>query len=158
MKGREPIVLASQPGAPSSPALSTQATGCDSQSGNGPGHTESHMASPNVRFWSVEEARAYLPRLRELVDLIKRAAGAQAKVRSNGHAQPPGGVEDALAELAAGDIIVRDPHTGLVDFHALGGDGVVYLLCWKLGEDELEWWHLPDAGFAGRRRLPRDAP
>jgi hypothetical protein len=114
------------------------------------------MVSPNVRFWSVEEARAYLPRLRDLVGLIKRTADAHARVRSNGHDGPPAGADDALAELAAGDIIVRDPHAGLIDFHALGGDGVVYLLCWKLGEEELEWWHLPDAGFAGRRRLPRD--
>ena len=115
------------------------------------------MSPPAVRFWSVDEARAYLPRLRELVERVKQAADAHAKVRTNGDEQPVGDVDDALAELAAGDIIVRDPHAGLIDFHALGSDGVVYLLCWRLGEEEIEWWHLPDAGFAGRRRLPREA-
>ena len=111
---------------------------------------------PDVRFWTLEEARAYLPQLRELVQRIKQAADAHAKVSTNGDEQPGEKAGEALAELAAGDIIVRDPHTGLIDFHAIGPDGVVYILCWRLGEDEIEWWHLPDAGFAGRRRLPRD--
>jgi hypothetical protein len=114
------------------------------------------MASSNLRFWSVDEARAYLPRLRDLVERIKQAADARARVRSNGQGPPPADIDDALSELAAGDIILRDPHAGLIDFHAQGEDGVVYLLCWKLGEGDLEWWHPPDTGFAGRRRLPRD--
>ena len=64
--------------------------------------------------------------------------------------------QEALSELEAGDIILRDPLSGLLDFHALGADGVEYLLCWRLGEDDLEWWHLPEEGFPGRKRLPRD--
>jgi hypothetical protein len=44
----------------------------------------------------------------------------------------------------------------LVDFPARGEDGVVYLLCYRLDEPDLEWWHRPEDGFAGRRRLPRD--
>ena len=116
------------------------------------------MSSPHrdVRFWTVEEARAYLPQLRVLVQRIKEAADAHAKVSTNGDEHPADDAGEALAELAADDIIVRDPHAGLIDFHALGPDGVVYLLCWRLGEDEIEWWHLPDAGFSGRQRLPRD--
>ncbi|MGH9280009.1 MAG: DUF2203 family protein [Acidimicrobiales bacterium] len=46
--------------------------------------------------------------------------------------------------------------TGLLDFHAQGGDGVVYYLCWKLGEPELAWWHRPEDGFPGRKPLPRE--
>ena len=54
--------------------------------------------------------------------------------------------------------MLRELSTGLVDFHAVGDDGVVYFLCWRLEEDDLEWWHLPEEGFAGRKRLPRQAP
>ena len=32
-------------------------------------------------------------------------------------------------------------------------DGREILLCWRLGDDAVEWWHEMDAGFAGRRPL-----
>jgi hypothetical protein len=111
---------------------------------------------PGVRYWTVAEARAYLPRLRELVAQVKELAMVVERAGSNGHGPQPDDLRDALDELAAGDIILRDPASGLIDFHAKGADGVVYLLCWRQGEDELEWWHLPEEGFAGRKRLPRD--
>ena len=110
-----------------------------------------------MRYWTVEEARAYLPRLRHLVDVVRRAATLAAVSRTNGHGSPPGDdPRAALSELEAGDIIVRDPATGLVDFHARGDDGVVYFLCYRLDEDDLDWWHLPEEGFPGRKRLPRE--
>jgi len=110
-----------------------------------------------VRYWTVEEARDYLPRLRDLVEVIRRAVALTGVARTNGHGkQPEGDARRALAELEDGDIIVRNPATGLVDFHALGADGVVYLLCYRLDEDELVWWHLPEEGFPGRKRLPRE--
>jgi hypothetical protein len=43
----------------------------------------------------------------------------------------------------------------LIDFPALR-HGETVLLCWQLGEDEIEWWHTVDDGFAGRRPLPLD--
>ena len=110
-----------------------------------------------MRYWTVDEARAYLPRLRHLVDVVRSGTTLAAVSRSNGHGEPPD--DDprvALGELEAGDIIVRDPASGLVDFHALGADGVVYLLCYRLDEDDLAWWHLPEDGYPGRRPLPRD--
>jgi hypothetical protein len=111
-----------------------------------------------MRYWTVEEAQAYLPRLRQLVGVIREAATVVAAAPGNGHGRPGAarGVRDALEELEQGDIILRDPHAGLIDFHALGADGVVYFLCWRDPEDNLSWWHLPDEGFAGRKPLPRD--
>lgn len=112
-----------------------------------------------MRYWTVEEARRYLPRLRHLVEVVRKGTTLAAVSRSNGHGPPPD--EDpraALTELEAGGIIVSDPSTGLVDFHARGADGVVYHLCYRLDENDLEWWHLPQEGFPGRKRLPRDPP
>jgi len=109
-----------------------------------------------VRYWTVDEARAYLPRLRELVERIRRASLAAARTRGNGHGPATDDVRDALDELAENDIVLRDPSVGLIDFHARGPDGVVYLLCWRLDEPDLAWWHLPEDGFAGRKPLPRD--
>lgn len=108
------------------------------------------------RFWTVEEARAYLPRARALVECVRDAALAAERVRGNGHRGTPEGLDDAMRELENGDVILRDPASGLIDFHALGDDGVVYYLCWRLDEDDLAWWHLPEEGFGGRKPLPRD--
>lgn len=109
-----------------------------------------------MRYWSVEEARAHLPRVRELVGVVRRAALVAARANGNGGGpHPTDDVRAALAELAEGDIVVRDPAAGLIDFPALGDDGVEYCLCYRLDEDDLGWWHLPEDGFAGRKPLPR---
>jgi hypothetical protein len=56
---------------------------------------------------------------------------------------------NAIHELGA---VVKDPDEGLVDFPARIGEQEAYL-CWKLGEDEIEYWHGVDEGFAGRKPL-----
>ena len=110
-----------------------------------------------MRLWTVEEARAHLPRVKELVEVIREAA----MVRAGRHPSPNGqrsllvDAQEAYEELQEGDIILRDAATGLIDFHAQGEDGVLYYLCWRRGEPDLEWWHLPEEGFPGRKRLPR---
>jgi hypothetical protein len=58
----------------------------------------------------------------------------------------------AAAELEAVDVVLRDPRRGLIDFPSLR-DGEEIYLCWMSGEETVAWWHLPDAGFAGRRPL-----
>lgn len=42
---------------------------------------------------------------------------------------------------------------GLVDFHSFMDGETEVLLCWKLGEARIDHYHLPDAGFAGRRTV-----
>jgi hypothetical protein len=111
-----------------------------------------------VRYWTVDEARAYLPRLADLVAGIREAVAVSTRASGNGHRRvgPALDPRRAIAELQDGDIILRDPEEGIIDFHAIGPDGVVYFLCWKFGEESLGWWHLPEEGFAGRKPLPRD--
>ena len=47
---------------------------------------------------------------------------------------------------------VKDFDRGLLDFpHIL--DGREVFLCWELDEDDIEFWHDIDAGYAGRERL-----
>jgi hypothetical protein len=49
-------------------------------------------------------------------------------------------------------ILLTDPRLGLVDFPSeMNGRRV--LLCWRLGEPEVQYWHEVDAGFAGRQPL-----
>ena len=58
----------------------------------------------------------------------------------------------AVGELEAVDIVLRDVDRGLIDFPSIR-DGEEVYLCWLVDEDEIGFWHAPDAGFAGRRPL-----
>ena len=58
----------------------------------------------------------------------------------------------SVARLDGWGITLRDIETGLIDFPALVAGRQVWL-CWKLGEDDVAWWHELDSGFAGRRPL-----
>ena len=118
-----------------------------------------------MHYWTVAEARAFLPRLRDLLAAVQRVVAPGVQVRGNGKGRVSGGAGSgpadaeadaraAMAELEEAGIVVRDPTVGLVDFPALGSDGVVYLLCFRLDDDDLAWWHLPEEGFSGRRPLP----
>ncbi len=60
--------------------------------------------------------------------------------------------KDALAEIDAAGVQVKDLDTGLLDFPCRVDDQVV-LLCWKLGEKAITHWHGTDEGFAGRKPI-----
>lgn len=60
--------------------------------------------------------------------------------------------KDSLAEIDAIGVQVKDIDTGLLDFPCkIAGETV--LLCWKMGESRIGFWHSLDAGFRGRQPL-----
>jgi hypothetical protein len=125
-----------------------------------------------MKLFTIEEANALLPAVRQILRKIKRSRRQLSKYRnaaklaSEGAEQGGGGMEggvhyatiltnftEEIAELDALGVQLKDFDRGLVDFPSLR-DGKVVLLCWQLGEgDELEWWHDMDAGFGGRTPL-----
>ena len=48
--------------------------------------------------------------------------------------------------------LIKDIDEGIVDWYASRGDRDV-LLCWKLGEKEVGFWHDPETGFGERRPI-----
>jgi hypothetical protein len=60
--------------------------------------------------------------------------------------------KDAVAEIHATGVQVKDLDIGLLDFPCKV-DGEIVLLCWKLGEDKIAHWHSTDEGFAGRKPI-----
>jgi len=133
-----------------------------------------------VRHFTPEEANAALIDVRPLVeqmvdrrrahvDALTRQEELEGRIRGNGGGIPPAQLAEAAAqvdrearelarivdELVDRGVEVKDIDEGLVDFPALRR-GETVLLCWKLGEDEVAFWHTVDAGFAGRRPLPLD--
>jgi hypothetical protein len=45
---------------------------------------------------------------------------------------------------------IKDLNTGLMDFPALRAGREIYL-CWRLGEERVEFWHDMESGFSGRQ-------
>ncbi len=96
----------------------------------------------------------------------RRQAALAAVVAGNGHgnsareyAALTRRLEEGTGELlaCAGEIqelgaIVKDLEQGLVDFPWLR-EGEEVLLCWRVGEEEVGFWHPVDEGFSGRRPL-----
>ncbi len=136
-------------------------------------------ADGEPRLFTLTEANALLPRVRELLRRIEDDAGhllALQQRLETFRAQKLGGAHaidgesriagavlreaNRLSELLRGyfgeltdlGCEVKDVQQGLVDFRALRHGRTVYL-CWKLGEDDIRFWHELDAGFAGRRPL-----
>jgi hypothetical protein len=125
-----------------------------------------------MKIFTVEEANALIPEVRNITGKIQRAHRKlsrfrdEAKQAAEAAEQGGGGMVNGvayaailtelttqMAELEALGVQLKDFERGLVDFPSLR-DGRVVLLCWQLGEgDELEWWHDVDAGFAGRTPL-----
>jgi len=66
-------------------------------------------------------------------------------------------VRQVLQEIQALGGVVKDLETGLVDFPGHGPgeprDRIVNL-CWRYGEEAVEFWHGMDEGFAQRKPLP----
>jgi hypothetical protein len=131
-----------------------------------------------MRHFTPEEANAALEQVRPLVEqlvagreehaqAIERQEELEQKIRGNGGGIPPATLADAAAEIErlerelsglVDEIVehgaeVKDIDEGLIDFPARRR-GETVLLCWKLGEDEIRYWHRVEDGFAGRRPLP----
>lgn len=128
------------------------------------------------RYFTVEEATGLLPRLteilldmqarkRDLDRLRQQLAEAAAQAAGNGHllerdlTEKRGTVERAASAL--GDLArqitdlgceLKGVEEGLIDFRALREGREVYL-CWRLGEERVEFWHELEGGFAGRQPL-----
>src|SRR5689334_5690629 len=110
------------------------------------------------KHFTVEEARAWLPKLRssferihglysELEPLKEDFEKAMARIRQNGSAAPPTEfgakvleIQEHLKEIVEAGIEVKDIQRGLVDFPTMR-DGEEVYLCWELGEEDLEFWH-----------------
>jgi hypothetical protein len=130
------------------------------------------------RYFTVDEANEALVEVRPLteelvahrralVDLQERQSALTTRIAGNGGNVEPSELQDAqerLDEEVAGiarcvarihelGALVKDLDDGLVDFPAKR-EGEDVLLCWRLGEEEIAFWHGLDEGYSGRKPLP----
>jgi hypothetical protein len=81
-----------------------------------------------------------------LVNVVQVARRKAERERAVQHAK------DAIAEIHATGVQVKDIDIGLLDFPCKV-DGEIVLLCWKLGEEKITHWHSTEEGFAGRKPI-----
>jgi hypothetical protein len=81
--------------------------------------------------------------LLKIEDLARRKAERDKAVQR---------AKDAVAEIDAAGVQVKDLDIGLLDFPCVV-DGDVVLLCWKLGEQGITHYHGTNEGFAGRKPI-----
>jgi hypothetical protein len=129
----------------------------------------------NARLFTLEEALTLLPTVRQLLieiqDAKRELDGVSAEAErllgltgGNGHlatdvARARGEVqvaaaklESLMSELDSIGVQLKGIEEGLVDFPS-EREGRVVLLCYRLGEETIAWWHDEDTGFAGRQPL-----
>jgi len=126
-----------------------------------------------MQLYSVDRANRTLPLVRRIVEDIVREherwqdAIARLDLLTTASTDTPdvrivalerevqaiaSDIDSFQGELEALDIQLKDRRLGLVDFPT-ELDGRRVLLCWRLGEPAVQYWHDEDAGFAGRQPL-----
>lgn len=119
-----------------------------------------------VRRFTVEQANKTLPLVKRIVADIVLAHRSYAE--SQARAEKLIGKEQVEAQQSAessldrlqelvGELTdigceIKDYQTGLIDFVARHQERDIYL-CWKLGEEQIGYWHELHTGFAGRQPI-----
>ncbi len=121
------------------------------------------------RHFSLSEARSFLPQLKiklnEIVSLKKSLDEDGYDIYKhqyfggigpNGTGKFPKDME-ALIKLVQGiaeeGILIKGLDNGLIDFPHVRDNGEEVYLCFQLGEDDIEYWHSIQDGFAGRKDI-----
>ena len=123
-----------------------------------------------AKYYTPKEANEALivvrPILKDLMQIGERIRAHQPEYWSVVQKSAGNGGNPALSKLLPDfdrlDILlhkiqdmgveVKDLTTGLIDFVGLRDGREVYL-CWKYGEDNIQFWHEIEAGFSGRQLI-----
>ncbi|MCB8927068.1 MAG: DUF2203 domain-containing protein [Ardenticatenaceae bacterium] len=123
-----------------------------------------------MKYFTVEEANALLPKLKPLMkQLLNRRARASRLAQQQGHllgdyrsnvgsadlstlTQDFVAIDRLIAHIQAYGVLIKDVNGGLLDFLSERNGRDVYL-CWKYGEDKIEFYHELHTGFAGRQQV-----
>jgi hypothetical protein len=121
------------------------------------------------KHYTREEARALLPeirrwlarlnRLRKDVEKFEGRLSQMAAQTSdlggetvNDWIRALADTQEVMVEFQRREIFIKDLDRGLIDFPAIIGGREVFL-CWESDEEDIEFWHELESGFAGRERL-----
>lgn len=102
-------------------------------------------------FFTPRQANEFLSEVRQITEhIIAIKKDADAKTDDDGMTQAMEALEKEIQKLEDLGCVLKDMNTGLVDFPAVRLGTRVWL-CWKLGEDDVTFWHGLHEGFAARK-------
>jgi hypothetical protein len=121
------------------------------------------------KHYSLDEARALLPEIRKWLEQASRLRRDLEKLDErlsslmgvgadlggkmvNDWARKIAEFKSVLLEFHRREIQIKDLSRGLIDFPAIIGGREVFL-CWEQDEEDIEYWHDLDTGYAGREKL-----
>ncbi len=121
------------------------------------------------QHYTRDEARALLPQVRRWLQRLQHLRERMAKVEHRLDQMLAGGqdvggetandwvrcltqIKTGLREFETREIQIKDLDRGLIDFPAIVGGREVFL-CWEQDEEDIEYWHDLDTGYAGREKL-----
>jgi hypothetical protein len=109
---------------------------------------------PQVREWleTLESLRRKTLEFDKRLDALMQPGCDVGGPTVNGWIRALAQMRDVLVQFQNREIQIKDVERGLVDFPAIIGDKEVFL-CWEKDEDDIEFWHDIDSGYAGRERL-----
>ncbi len=120
-----------------------------------------------MRLFTPQTARDTLQRIRPAAETMSRLArnmsdGARGSPSSDapvdrGYFRMLTRLVEILEGFRIEGVQVKDLREGLLDFPAKRA-GRLVLLCWRVDEADLGYWHEAEAGFAGRQPLDEDGP
>jgi hypothetical protein len=96
-----------------------------------------------------EKIREHQP---ELWSVVEKSAGNGGHPALSKLLKDFDRLDALLHQIQDMGIVVKDLQTGLVDFTAWHEDHEVYL-CWKYGEETVQFWHEIEAGYQGRQLI-----
>ncbi|WP_420629986.1 DUF2203 domain-containing protein [Candidatus Leptofilum sp.] len=123
-----------------------------------------------MKYFTVEEANALLPTLKPLMaQLLTRRARASRLAQQLGHllgdyrsnvgsaelstlTQDFAAIERMINQIQGYGVLLKDVNAGLLDFLSERNGRDVYL-CWKYGEEKIEYFHELHTGFSGRQQV-----
>lgn len=109
---------------------------------------------PSVRRW-LEELGRHQERLKTLDKRVGHLLSAGADVGGpsiNQMAKILADCKSVLQHFRSREIQIKDLDRGLLDFPSRR-EGREVFLCWEKDEEDIEFWHDLESGYAGRERL-----
>lgn len=139
------------------------------------------QSSRMARYFTLEQAQGLLPevgtQLRKAMESHKRNQESEAELAQlTRRVAMAGGMQidpeqtrrlkrnreaaatqlaEAVESITELGVQIKDIEIGLIDFPTLF-KGREVLLCWKIGEPRIQFWHGLEEGFRGRKKIDRE--